>query len=391
MNKKLIICISVFALSLTALFSACAGDDDGEGKRQSHTTKVAKTEKLEAKLSEPEVRYKVRLFLENSGSMDGYMHVNSELRNAIYYYVSSLESDTAELNFINAAVIPFAGSIEQFKDQLSPAAFAKSGGQRGSTDLKNILQEVINRTNDTTVTIFISDCILALPKGHSADYFSETEIGIKAMFGRARKQISDFAVEVLKMESSFNGKCYHQDGTATKNYNGKRPYYIWIMGSRRALAKMNRDLPLKELEKYGMKDYIVFTPDFEIPFKLYDAKFSKPSNAIAKGDWLIKAELGETLLSEDYLLSTVNWSADNAPIEIKKVTLPSRAGSSKYSLLFELTNTPRTQLVTINLKRPKASKWGDKQDNCINNLIEGVSQAYQDSEYSAHLKLNIKK
>lgn len=391
MNKKLIVCISVLALSLTALFSACAGNDDGDGTHQSHKPKVAKTDEPALKHSETEVHYKVRLFLENSGSMDGYMHVNSELRNALYYYVSSLESDTTELNFINAEVISYKASIDRFKDQLSPKAFSQSGGNRKSTDLKNILEEVLKRTNDTTVTIFISDCILALPKGHSADYLTETEIAMKAMFGRARKQIPDLSVEVLKMESEFKGKCYHQDGTPTNNYDGKRPYYIWIMGSRRALAKMNRDVPMKELEKYGMKDYIVFTPDFEIPFKLYDAKFSKPSNAIAKGDWLIKAELGETLLSEDYLLSTVNWSADNAPIEIKKVTLPSRAGGSKYSLLFALTNTPRTQSVTINLKRPKASKWGDKQDNCINNLIEGVGQAYQDSEYAAHLKLNIKK
>ena len=49
---------------------------------------------------------KVKLYVENSGSMDGYMFNGSELKDAVYSYVSGLSthSDTTELYFVNSGV-----------------------------------------------------------------------------------------------------------------------------------------------------------------------------------------------------------------------------------------------------------------------------------------------
>ena len=46
---------------------------------------------------------KIKLYVENSGSMDGYMFDGSELKDAVYSYVSGLQthSDTSELYFVN--------------------------------------------------------------------------------------------------------------------------------------------------------------------------------------------------------------------------------------------------------------------------------------------------
>ena len=52
--------------------------------------------------------FKLKVYIENSGSMDGYMCNGSELKDAVYSYVSVLSSyaDTTELNYINSNIIP---------------------------------------------------------------------------------------------------------------------------------------------------------------------------------------------------------------------------------------------------------------------------------------------
>ena len=60
---------------------------------------------------------KVKLYIENSGSMDGYMFNGSELKDAVYSYVSGLSthSDTTEVFFVNNNVYcvnaPFASKL----------------------------------------------------------------------------------------------------------------------------------------------------------------------------------------------------------------------------------------------------------------------------------------
>lgn len=50
----------------------------------------------------------VNVFIENSGSMDGYMCDGSQLKDAVYDFVSDLNrnTDTTQLYYINSQIIP---------------------------------------------------------------------------------------------------------------------------------------------------------------------------------------------------------------------------------------------------------------------------------------------
>ena len=59
---------------------------------------------------------KIKLYIENSGSMDGYMFDGSELKDAVYSYVSGLSthSDTTELYFVNTNIYNVNISLNDF-------------------------------------------------------------------------------------------------------------------------------------------------------------------------------------------------------------------------------------------------------------------------------------
>ena len=74
--------------------------------------------------------FKLKVYIENSGSMDGYMCDGSELKDAVYGYASALNSyaDTTELNYINSKIISCKNEMRTFIRELNPQKFAQAGG-----------------------------------------------------------------------------------------------------------------------------------------------------------------------------------------------------------------------------------------------------------------------
>ena len=104
----------------------------------------------------------LKVFIENSGSMDGYMCDGSQLKDVVYDYISDINrvSTKTELYYINSMLIPYTGNLTNYIKALNPAAFKNAGGNRSNTDLGDLIADVLNEVNDTTVCIFVSDCIL---------------------------------------------------------------------------------------------------------------------------------------------------------------------------------------------------------------------------------------
>ena len=124
---------------------------------------------------------KLKVYIENSGSMDGYMCDGSQLKDAVFDYVSDLSvcSDTTSLNYINNRIIPYKGSLEQYIKTMSPTTFQKAGGNHSNSDLGEMLSMILQEMTDTSVSIFISDCILDLPVSNSQKFLSRCQISIK--------------------------------------------------------------------------------------------------------------------------------------------------------------------------------------------------------------------
>lgn len=212
----------------------------------------------------------VKVFIENSGSMDGYMCDGSQLKDVVYDYVSDLNghSDTTELYYINSTIIPYKGNLTSYIKDLNPQSFCQAGGSRANTDLGDIMAKVLKNTDDTTVVIFVSDCILDLSSKDATKFLTNCEIRLKDEIVNARKRISDLGVEILQLISDFNGYYYYPGGKKKILKDVKRPYYMWIIGDKNYLAKLNKDVPLSGLKSHGLNNIVAFTNKSVVPYEI---------------------------------------------------------------------------------------------------------------------------
>ena len=213
---------------------------------------------------------KVKVFIENSGSMDGYMCAGSQLKDAVYDYVSDINrvSDTTKLFYINSQLIPYEKDLASYVKDLSPESFRRYGGNRSNTDFGNVMASVLKSVDDTTVSILISDCILDLQSKNAIDYLTNCQIRIKDEVINAQKRVNNLGIEILKLSSDFKGKYYYPNGRFEVLQDVKRPYYIWIIGNKEALAELNRKVPLSLFDRYNLEGMVAFTNQSSIPYDI---------------------------------------------------------------------------------------------------------------------------
>ncbi|MDR3251423.1 MAG: hypothetical protein LBT42_07175 [Tannerella sp.] len=120
-------------LAIACLTVACdsRGQARGRGATPAGSAVPLQTESI------PAVTPVINVYIENSGSMDGYVRGVTEFEQAVYNYLSDIKisgvADSLNLFYINSKVIPQgSGSdiavIEDFILKLEPSSFSQKGG-----------------------------------------------------------------------------------------------------------------------------------------------------------------------------------------------------------------------------------------------------------------------
>jgi hypothetical protein len=209
----------------------------------------------EAVLNAVSESFNVNFFFENSASMDGYISSdNNDFKNAIFGLLTNLKNNSngavknLKLNHINAAITHTASVesnavLDDFILRLNPKTFRELGiknhGNRGFTDMHELLKMVLEKADTESVAILVSDFILSPPKNmqkDAAQYINSQRAAIMGKFSEKKRDM-DLVVYMLKMESEFAGTYYDRVDKPTA-YKGKRPYYIWFIGSPLHVAKI---------------------------------------------------------------------------------------------------------------------------------------------------------
>ena len=189
----------------------------------------------------------VHIYMENSGSMDGYLTTNSQFKNALGHLIAKANGfyENTRLDFINTQVhhTAICDDLDNFVLHLNPATMKV--GQTGHTDLNQIFRLILDRTEGDTVSVLVSDCIYDVDNVNtllSAAASSTTGAFMKAM-KRAQEKGHDFGVIIMQLESTFYGN--HYEGNTPMPYFGKRPYYMIVMGQQEQLAHFNAHMELE--------------------------------------------------------------------------------------------------------------------------------------------------
>lgn len=347
----------------------------------------------------------LNVYVENSGSMNGYMCNGSNLKDAVYDYVSDLKKNTTTCNlfYINSQIIPCKVSLDDYIKNLTPSSFAKAGGNLKDTDLRSIFKLIMNKHEANTVSVFVSDCILDIPQ-NATNYFGNCQVSIKNTFNEALAKNPNLGVEIMKLQSKFDGYWYCGKNKQ-KLDNVKRPYYIWVIGDKNILAVLNEKVPFinRKIMGEGIQDYCAYSTSQPILFDIDQKKYAV--NHANKISVEVLADLRPSLQEESLLENIYQYTPEDI-VQTKVVSVrPITKSGSKYShvLNLELSSPQTLKSASITLNYPEMAQWvklsNDSTgvyDNSIDKttgiqyLIQGVADAFRDHMSFGTIAFNLK-
>lgn len=382
MNKKLIIPIVVCtAIAIVVLSKIFGGSNKITLDWQSPPMPDVDNDSIELKV-----------YVENSGSMDGYMCAGSDLKDAVFDYVSDLKRlcTSCSLNYINSKIIPYDGELSAYIKGLTSASFAKAGGDRSNTNLMQIFEAIVREQSPGTVSVFVSDCILDIPES-ALDYLGNCQVAIKNTFNDAIKANPWLGVEIIKLESKFDGYWYCGHNKELLR-DVKRPYYIWVIGDQRYLAEFNRKVPVEGIIG-GIKEYCAYATAQCIPFAIEKKYYVvNHTNKITVN---VLVDLRGSLQTEGVLENMARYQCAHPAqvqlLSVNKITDPGNLYSHVIAL--EIDNPATLKEGSITFSYPRLASWvslsddttgRDVSDNLdkttgLMSLIKGVSEAYKSS------------
>ncbi|MDD4848252.1 MAG: hypothetical protein PHR53_05770, partial [Bacteroidales bacterium] len=191
MNKKNLLKPIVLGIMILLFFSQCQSG----GKKNEINRKKTNTNEISQNTF---VKPIINVYIENSGSMDGYVKGVTEFEQTVYSYLSDIKisdlTDSLNLLYINSKTIPWGSDIADFIEKLEPATFRLRGGNRQTTDISDLLKIILSETKENHVSIFISDCIFSPGKSRNAEqYLVKQQIGIKTNMAEYLKKHTNTA------------------------------------------------------------------------------------------------------------------------------------------------------------------------------------------------------
>lgn len=377
------------------------------------------------------------IFIENSGSMDGFVTGQAGFKNSLFSLLTDIkikhlaDNDQIHLNYINSKTLPFTASVEDFIKNLNPESFRTRGGKRTDSDIQSILDSVLAQTPSNGVTLFASDCLLSFKGKKVEEFLAGQKTALRGNFAEKIQQTPDFSTLIIQLKSPFIGKFYRHDDAVETFKGQERPYFLWVMGRYGYVEQFMKALNFNQsfdntienvcfltnaLEKslghrVVMTDKIgSFLPDKTDPAHVLTQAAASPRDPtkgifqfmIAVDCQTLTAGLGDAYLTDptNYVVSTPNYT-----LKIRKIEATEKQANtllSKYSHgLILTTNKLQSQKIKISLKK-KLPTWVEtatwtpengaaeelKKTFGLSSILRGVLEAYN-SDKDAFFDINV--
>lgn len=388
--------------------------------------------------------YFINIYIENSGSMNGYVNGNTEFKNAIRDLFVLLKYNYGEknisVNFINSAIYPTAveGDIVAFSKALNTKTFKV--GNTNESNINDIFKQVLSKTSKDTIAILLSDLIYSIGGGETESLLSDQKSLTKDAFLTKFKKNEKVATSVIKLNSAFNGNYYDKNNKRTMLDGVQRPYYITIVGSNDFMDNFNSKIKFDKSSVAGfenrfnlsLKDYSQ-NLQFSVVNTDEDAGRYRPNkaytqNGVVKGIeavsvdrnsnfiFSVALDLSQIPVEDSYILNKENYFVKDAnykilaihPYSDKKIKANSLNMIKRnkflptHYIVFQAAEKSFNNLnFTLEKRLPKwvseTSTTDDTDSNLNKNktfgikyLIEGINEAYNiESKHNNYFELNL--
>lgn len=365
-------------------------------------------------------KFNVNVYLENSASMNGYVKGKTDFETAIYSLLGDIKinsfCDSLNMNYINSSILKFnSPEIADFIDKLEPSTFQARGGNRLTSDLSEVIKTVTSKVDNRNASILISDFVFSPGKQKNLDardYLNNQMLGIKLTFAELLKRQKLSAV-VLHLESTFNGQYYDLTDHPHK-YLGKRPYFIWVIGTEEQVKQILATKILDNI-KGGVQHKLVLNQvvdpkkiDYKIARSPKIGTFDLPNGSQGpiesatyddnrnKGNFSFTfyANFENEMQNSSFYLDKSNYRWNrNYKLEISAISDHSNPATAGYTHMFKVeTSDLKSETFTLEIIG-KTPDWvgsiSSENDAAINPnnqeasktfgfkyLIDGVSEAF---------------
>jgi hypothetical protein len=408
-------------------------------QRKRGTPAVGDTTKMVSppKVNTPAVKPTVNVYIENSGSMDGYVNGNTEFKGAIrdllvllkHYYG---QEEKIKIHFINSKIreTDTKTDLATFAQNIN-ALWKAPNDDRSSSNLNNVFKMILDKTDRETISILFSDCIYSI-KGKDAEGLLSTQKSLTkdAFLSRWRLDSLKLATTIVKMKSKFTGTYYDKDNQKTSLNGDSRPYYICVIGNNDVMVDFNGKIPLEKGKIEGFDNkYVISTGTanalyYSVLLSTYNIGRFKPTRMLSAKEYVhgiedvdlksrnrgegsnnftfaVAVDLKNIHAEEDYLLNVENYTFGDNNFHIKEIKpvkkneinatdwLKISAANPTHVIVLEATGTAISD-VKVSLKK-QLPQWIEQTNivddkNIKNNLdktfgikylIEGIAEAYQ--------------
>lgn len=376
----------------------------------------------------------VNVYMENSGSMFGYVDVNqkSMFQQAVYKYLVDIQStgisSNFHLNFINEGIIDKGTDINRFVNNITASDFRDAPGNNKTTDLAEMLTMVLNNTSGDTVSVFISDCIFSPGKKNSPQaYLNDQSTKLLESFSSFLDNNPFTMVMIYQLTSPFKGKYYDYQNNG-RRYEGNRPFYFIVIGNTYHLLKMKDKISFDKF-KDGVKNYwAIFNFPFEeiepLKYNLllspkkgsFDRKgakqMEKPKND-SNGEFLftIAADMSiyQLLLEKDYIMNVDNYARQINKQDAKEFFMKiveDQIATSPMTLDYQISTSQPMMTGDFSLVLQRnipqwAVDMSDDDDRNFNQgnemktyglryIFDGIEQAYETKVGKVYTSFDIK-
>lgn len=368
----------------------------------------------------------VNVYIENSGSMDGYVKGQTEFETIVYNYLVDLKlaEATVGLNlfYINSKLLPQQDDVHDFIEKLEPNSFSAKGGDRGTSDISQMIEMIMNEMNDSIVSIFISDCIFSPGRGKDAgEYLNNQQIGIKNVVGQYFNNHPNLAVIGYRCVSSFNGNYYDKNNKG-KLFEGKRPFYVWLLGTQHALKCVQNKMSNSRYQLDGVEnDFVVFGSGDTMPDSCYAVKRNSGKFDLKRGDskhsiedleadkngkvrFSVEVDFTPYILSDAYLCDASMYRLNDTKYRV--VSVERIKNHNKYSHIINIEADkvhPTTLEIQLSTSQPtwpeyynddeggKITSSNSEKTYGIKYMTNGIAQAIIRKEYYTRMTININK
>lgn len=438
MMRKALIILSIASVVFTGCFGGKGGNRgssntasivaDNSPKTESEDSPATNAQTAQTVVCEHPV---VNVYLENSGSMNGYVdRGRTEFQQAVFNYLTDINisgiPSELNLNFINSQVIHKGSVIDDFINRLTPNDFRVAGGNTATTDIAEIFRTILSKTDPDTVSIFISDCIFSPGRNNNPrPYLVNQQVGIKQSVADYIAEHGRLGMTVYQIYSQFNGR-YFDYNNAPRQYQGMRPFYIWVIGSPEHILRIRNAVPKEKFQGEVAHDWSIYNTSIDVKYSILPnpkkGSFNKDGatgmSRIQKdrnGEFMftIGADLKvlQVMLGDEYLMDTANYArlvnketsrdyyinvqhnqAQNSPathnIEISTEVLPLKG----QFVLQVSCNTPKWAHELTDDDDSSFNGDNDKKTYGLEYIFNGIQQAFtaHDSNPYARMIFNIK-